>query len=184
MKILDLGCGIGFWVVEFTMRGFKNLTAVDLKSNVEQITQKQLNTFELNATLQQENAEQLTFLSSSFDYVNCQGVIHHTPNTQKNVSEIARVLRPGGSANISEYYRIQYLKLGHIFDGLAGFSQNLGGKGRGRESIFLQKDVNQIVRLYYGDKNPICNSYTRKQFIDLLAPYFIFDETYLHFLLH
>lgn len=30
MRILDLGCGIGFWVSEFAMLGFNNLHASDL----------------------------------------------------------------------------------------------------------------------------------------------------------
>ena len=59
----------------------------------------------------------------------------------------------------------------------------LGGglKGRGRENIFLEKDVDKIVRLYDGSENPIGKSYTKEQFLKMLQPHFIVDETYLHF---
>ncbi len=30
-RILDLGCGIGFWLVEFARRGFTNINGADLE---------------------------------------------------------------------------------------------------------------------------------------------------------
>ena len=42
MKILDLGCGIGFWTIEFAMRGFSNLTAADLTQQALAITAQRL----------------------------------------------------------------------------------------------------------------------------------------------
>ena len=56
-----------------------------------------------------------------------------------------------------------------------------GLKGRGRESIFKLKDVDEIVRLYDGSDNPIGKSYTKNTFIKMLDPYFEVQETYLHF---
>lgn len=183
MRILDLGCGIGFWTTEFAMRGLSNLTAADLTENALKITQKRLNAYDLQVDLKQENAEQLTFSNESFDHVNCQGVIHHTPKTKKTISEIARVLRSGGTASISVYYRNPILRAWPYIRWIGWPLAKLGGglKGRGRESIFLQKDVDQIVRMYDGDKNPIGKSYTKQKFIDLLTPEFIVEEIYLHF---
>ena len=64
-----------------------------------------------SAKLQKENAEQLSFSDNTFDHVNCQGVVHHTPNADKAVSEIARVLKPAGTASISVYYHNVILQL-------------------------------------------------------------------------
>ena len=58
--------------------------------------------FELYSTL---NFENLHFENETFDHVNCQGVVHHTPNTQKAINEIFRVLKRGGKASISVYYK-------------------------------------------------------------------------------
>lgn len=54
-------------------------------------------------------------------------------------------------------------------------------KGRGRESIFLQDDANEITRLYYGDKNPIGKSYTKKEILGMVDEYFIVDKVFLEF---
>ncbi len=182
-SILDLGCGVGFWVTEFSMRGLCNLHAADLTEAAIQITAKRLAAYEASANLSVQNAEQLDFQDESFDHVNCQGVIHHTPNTGKCVAEIARVLKLGGTASISVYYRNSILKMWPILRFLAWPLALFGGglRGRGRESIFRVKDVDQIVRLYDGSNNPIGKSYTKDAFIQMLRPHFEVEETYLHF---
>jgi ubiquinone/menaquinone biosynthesis C-methylase UbiE len=183
MKILDLGCGIGFWVTEFALRGLHNLHAADLTQNALAITVKRLEAYGVSADLSQQNAEQLTFDDCTFDHINCQGVIHHTPNTDRAIFEMARVLKPGGTASISVYYRNSILKAWPYLRWLGWLLAKLGGglKGRGRESIFLEKDVDQMVRLYDGSANPIGKSYTKRQFAKMLQPSFTIEEIYLHF---
>ena len=95
-RILDLGCGPGLWTVEFLKSNARNVVASDLTENALRITRKRLLAYNVEANLVQANAEDLCFESNSFDYVNCQGVIHHTPDTEKCVAEIARVLKSGG----------------------------------------------------------------------------------------
>ena len=174
---------IGFWTIEFAMRGFSNLTAADLTQQALAITAQRLQLYGGYADLSQQNAEQLEFADNSFDHVNCQGVIHHTPNTEKTVSEIARVLKKDGTASISVYYRNPILQSWSYLRWLGWILTKLGGglKGRGRENIFLEKDVDQIVRLYDGSENPLGKSYTKTQFLSLLKPHFVVEETYLHF---
>jgi 2-polyprenyl-3-methyl-5-hydroxy-6-metoxy-1,4-benzoquinol methylase len=183
MRILDLGCGIGFWSTEFAMRGLHNITSADLTQNAIDLTAKRLHLYGVKANLQRENAESLTFLDESFEHVNCQGVIHHTPDTLKTISEIARVLTVGGTASISVYYQNPILRLWPFIRWLGYPLAKLGGglKGRGRERIFLEKDVDKIVRLYDGSDNPIGKSYTKKMFVEMLEPHFVIEETYLHF---
>jgi SAM-dependent methyltransferase len=183
MKILDLGCGIGFWVTEFALRGLQNLLAADLTQSALDITAKRLEAYGVSADLSRQNAEQLTFDDSTIDHINCQGVIHHTPDTARTISEMARVLKSGGTASISVYYRNSILKAWPYLRWLGWPLAKLGGglKGRGREGIFLEKDIDQIVRLYDGSENPIGKSYTKEQFVEMLQPHFTVEETYLHF---
>jgi len=103
--VLDLGCGPGFWTVELGRRGCKGLVAADLTQSALVLAAQRCAIFGIQAEFSQQNAESMTFDSGTFSHVNCQGVIHHTPNTEACVAEIARVLRPGGTASVSVYYR-------------------------------------------------------------------------------
>ena len=183
MKVLDLGCGIGFWTAEFAMRGLSNVFAADLTENALEITKSRLGLLGLKVTLSQQNAENLSFSDNEFDHVNCQGVIHHTPDTEKAVSEIARVIKPGGTASISVYYKNPFLKMWPYMRWLGVPLTWLGGgmKGRGRENIFLESNVDEIVRLYDGSANPVGKSYSKSEFSAMLAPYFTVNEVYYHF---
>ena len=183
MRILDLGCGIGFWVCELAMRGLNNLEAADLTEHALALTKKRLDVYGVKAQLSQQNAESMTFPDAVFDHVNCQGVIHHTPNTEATIAEIARVLKPGGTASVSVYYRNPILRLWPFLRWLGWPLVKLGAglKGRGREKIFLESDVDEIVRLYDGAGNPLGKSYTRKQFTEMLERHFVVRETFLHF---
>lgn len=181
--VLDLGCGPGQWVIEFGRLGCDSVTAADLTENALNLTSKRCEIYGVDATFSQQNAEQLTFADNQFSHVNCQGVIHHTPNTAQCVSEIARVLRPGGTANISVYYKNAIIQAWPLFRVPSKLLKLLGGglKGRGRESIFGEDDVNEIVRLYDGAENPIGKAYSREEFVRMLSPYFEVQELFLHF---
>lgn len=183
MRILDLGCGIGFWTVELGMRGLNHIVAADLTQMALENTRKRLECYGIEAETREENAEKMSFPDGSFDHLNCQGVIHHTPDTEQAVSEMARVLKPSGTASISVYYRNPLLRLWPYLRWLGYILSKLGGglKGRGREKIFLEADVDEIVRLYDGIANPIGKSYAREQFVAMLGRHFQVEETYLHF---
>jgi 2-polyprenyl-3-methyl-5-hydroxy-6-metoxy-1,4-benzoquinol methylase len=182
-KILDLGCGVGFWVSEIALRGLKQLYAADLTENAISITKKRLEAYQVSAELSIQNAENMSYKDDSFDYINCQGVIHHTPDTEAAVAEIARVLKPGGTAVISVYYRNIFISLWPYFWWIGVLLSWLGGglKGRGREKIFREKNVDNIVRMYDGLDNPIGKIYTKEQFISMLGKHFNVKETFLHF---
>ena len=183
IRVLDLGCGNGFWTAEFAMRGLQHLVAADLTEQALALTRRRLEATGGAAELRLENAESLTFADASFDHVNCQGVVHHTPDTALAIAEIARVLRCDGTASVSVYYRSPVLRvwpyIGWVGTWLA--RRGAGLKGRGRERIFLERDPDEIVRLYDGAENPIGKCFTKRQFRMLLEPWFEIEETYLHY---
>jgi len=53
----------------------------------------------------QADAEALPFADGSFDLVYLNGVLHHSPDTQRCVDEVYRVLKPGGRAVLMLYSR-------------------------------------------------------------------------------
>lgn len=183
MNILDLGCGIGFWPVEFAMRGQYNITVADLTEKALELTLDRCEKYDLKVDTHQENAESLSFSDETFDHVNCIGVIHHTPDTERAIQEIARVLKKDGTALISVYYKNILLRLWPYLRWSGYLLYILGGGlcGRGRDKIYIEKDADEIVRLYDGADNPLGKSYNKSQFIEMLAPYFIVEEVFFHF---
>lgn len=183
LNVLDLGCGPGFWLIELSKRGVKSITGADLTANAVQLSRMRCSIYGVKATVLQENAENLSFRDQTFTHVNCQGVIHHTPNTERCVAEIARVLKPGGTASISVYYKNYFIRnwswLRYL--GLILFKMGASLKGRGRESIFSLRSSNEIVRYYDGASNPIGKAYSESEFREMLSKHFEVTETYLHF---
>jgi SAM-dependent methyltransferase len=183
--VLDLGCGPGFWALDFTRRGFSRVHIADLTAHGLQLATQRFASYGLERPPAfQVNAERLPFADGSFAHVNCQGVVHHTPKTERACQEIARVLKPGGTASVSVYYRNAVLRawklLGPGASRLAA-GLKIGLKGRGREDISSYDTVEEVVRRYDGADNPIGKSYSRRGANDLFQPYFHVDEVYLHF---
>lgn len=182
--VLDLGCGVGFWTIEIQkLRDCKKFYSGDLTEKALSVTKKRLETYGMRSELSIQNAEKMTYEDKFFDHVNCQGVIHHTPDTEATVREIARVLKKGGTASISVYYKNFFLRNWSKFRMVGKSLSKLGGglKGRGRESIFSVEDEQEIVRYYDGSDNPIGKAYTEKEFVDMLSPYFEVEKTHLYF---
>jgi SAM-dependent methyltransferase len=167
--VLDVGCGIGFWLVEFRARGARSLIGVDLSPRSIELARLRCAQAGVDVTLRVENAEALPFPDASFDHVNCQGVIHHTVDPAAAAREIARVLRPGGTASISVYYLNGLLRAWPYVSWL-GRLVPVGLPGRGREAISTLADRDELVRHYDGAANPIGRAYDRESLRRLLAP--------------
>ena len=54
-----------------------------------------------DATLMQGSAESLPFTDNSFDVVSCLQVLEHLKEPDKAISELKRVLKPGGFACVA-----------------------------------------------------------------------------------
>lgn len=182
-KVLDLGCGIGFWLVEYWERGYRALTGADLSDVSVEIARQRCELYGARAEIYQANAEMLQFANSSFHHVNCQGVVHHTPDTKAALDEIARVLTAGGTASVSVYYKNFALRHWPIFRPLARLAGAVGSrlKGRGRDKLFNLSDATEIVRHYDGEANPVGKAYSVAQFRAMAEPYFKIEAVFYHF---
>ena len=103
-QVLEIGCGTGAIAARLAKHGAK-LTAIDLTPRAIALARKRFELFGLEGTLLNMDAENLSFPDNSFDFVWSWGVIHHSENTERIVSEIYRVLKPGGRAAIMVYHR-------------------------------------------------------------------------------
>ena len=163
---LDLGCGVGFWSSFFVKKLLvKNLTSADLSSEALRICKVRVP----STNVKKENAENLSFEDKKFSHINCQGVIHHTPNTQLCINEIYRVLKLNGTASISVYYVNNLLKIGGILLPVFKFMAKIFIKNTGRGRDFSKvKTLDDLVRYYDGSENPLGKAYSKKQFDKML----------------
>jgi SAM-dependent methyltransferase len=127
-KVLEIGPGLGTDGVQFAKAG-AHYSAIDLSPNSLNMARKNFGWRGLHGNFQVGDSENIPFADGSFDYVYSHGVIHHTPNMAKAVSEIHRVLKPGGKAVIMVYHKnslnyylgIQFVrKVGALFLYLPG----------------------------------------------------------------
>lgn len=104
LKTLEVGVGMGSEHLKLAEAG-AILYGIDLTPRAVEHTKRRLNLFGYKSIIQQGDAENLQFEDMFFDAVYSWGVIHHSPNTQKAVDEIYRVLKPGGFAKIMIYHK-------------------------------------------------------------------------------
>jgi len=106
-KVLEIGCGLGTDGAQFAKAG-ADYTGVDLTEAAVELARRRFELFDLPGKFQTADAENLDFADETFDLVYSHGVLHHTPDTAKSISEIYRVLRPGGHAIVMLYHRGSY----------------------------------------------------------------------------
>jgi SAM-dependent methyltransferase len=107
LRVLEIGCGVGTDGAQFAEAG-ADYTGVDLTDAAVDLARKRFELFGLAGKFQTADAENLDFADESFDLVYSHGVLHHTPETEKAIKEIHRVLRPGGRAMVMLYHRGSY----------------------------------------------------------------------------
>lgn len=103
-RVLEIGVGLGADHQRFAEEGAV-LTGVDLTARAVVHTKRRLALFGLETRLSQADAENLPFSDGSFDIVYSWGVLHHSPDTVKAISEVHRVLTEGGTARVMIYYK-------------------------------------------------------------------------------
>jgi len=103
-KILEIGVGLGADHQKFIEAGATTY-GIDLTERAIEYTKARLNLFGLESSLSVGDAENLRFEDNSFEVVYSWGVIHHSPNTERAISEIHRVLEPSGVAKVMIYHK-------------------------------------------------------------------------------
>lgn len=103
--LLEVGCGMGYDSLEFIRRGVR-VTSVDLSPKAVEFCKRHFEVVGAEADdVKVENALQLSYENDTFDAVWSNGVLHASGDTQAAISEVFRVLKPGGRAIISHFYR-------------------------------------------------------------------------------
>ena len=107
LRVLDVGCGRGVGVqLLLEQFGAAHVYGIDLDPQQIGRARKRLAArFDGRFTLGIGGVEQLPFEKAEFDAVFDFGMLHHVPVWQQGVSEIRRVLKPGGRFFFEEVTR-------------------------------------------------------------------------------
>ncbi len=101
--VLEVGCGQGITTILSSSK-CANIVGLDISKKSLHEARRGINELEVsNALLINADAESLPFPDNCFDIVYSLGVLHHTPDTQKSINEIHRVLKPGGKTIVMLY---------------------------------------------------------------------------------
>jgi ubiquinone/menaquinone biosynthesis C-methylase UbiE/uncharacterized protein YbaR (Trm112 family) len=93
-RILDAGTGLGRDAELFAHNTSGTVYAVDASSSVFGVYGDLASHENLNIV--QADLTRLPFRQHFFDFISCDQVLHHTPNTRKSLSALLRNLMPGG----------------------------------------------------------------------------------------
>jgi ubiquinone/menaquinone biosynthesis C-methylase UbiE len=91
LRALDVGCGTGHHLRDLAARGFE-LAGVD--GSADMLSAARANC--PDADLLEADVTRLPFEADSFDLALCIEVLRYLPDPEACISEMARVLRPGG----------------------------------------------------------------------------------------
>jgi len=103
-RLLEIGFGLGSDLMQF-VRGGCEAHGIDLTPRHVELTRRRFCAAGMRAHLTQGDAEFLPYASEAFDIVYSFGVLHHTPDMPAALSEIHRVLQPGGTLILAVYHR-------------------------------------------------------------------------------
>lgn len=90
LRVLDVGCGDGFYTWELARRGqVTSIIGIDPSQSAIAFAKKHFR--HTRVSFQVADGEKLPFRDNSFDIVHLRGVLHHMPNPEIAVAEALRV---------------------------------------------------------------------------------------------
>jgi ubiquinone/menaquinone biosynthesis C-methylase UbiE len=105
-RVLEVGFGPGTDFIQW-LRAGAQVSGIDLTQEGLDHLRHRIEVYGLPEpeSIRVADAENLPFESDSFDLGYSFGVLHHSPNTEKAISELVRVVKPGGEIKIMVYNR-------------------------------------------------------------------------------
>jgi SAM-dependent methyltransferase len=101
--VIDIGCGTGQLACLLGLKG-RRVTGVDYSQHSLQLATSLRDKLNLTSVqFQRENILELSLPDASFDYVFCNGVLHHTSDPYSGFQHLVRIARPGAFIVVGLY---------------------------------------------------------------------------------
>ena len=96
-RVLDAGCGNGRYSYGLSNLGASQVVGIDMsKTNLKDARKRLSGRPREGLSYEHGSVLELPFENESFDFVFSNGVLHHTTDLDKGLSELLRVLKSGG----------------------------------------------------------------------------------------
>ena len=96
-KVLEVGCGTGFFTLNLKLAGVIGEAHVtDISSGMVKVAERNARELGFEVEGRVADAESLPYADGTFDLVVGHAVLHHIPDVELALREVLRVLKPGG----------------------------------------------------------------------------------------
>ncbi len=157
--VLEIGVGNGSHAALLSAHA-KSFVGIDLTEYAVRSTGERLRQSGSTGQVERMDAEKLAFPGASFDFIWSWGVIHHSSDISKIISEMHRVLRPGGTAVVMVYHRnaYNYYIVSGILNGLL------------RRGLWKHGSIHKVQQAH--TDGAMARYYTPKEWRRLVGPFF------------
>ncbi len=104
-RVLEVAPGPGYFAIALAKLGNFQITGIDVSKTFVEIARKNANDAGVSVDFQQGNASRMPFADDSFDLILCRAAFKNFSEPVQALSEMQRVLRPGGRAVIIDLRR-------------------------------------------------------------------------------
>ena len=113
IKILDIATGTGDLAIDLTKTNARKIVGADISKEMLKIARNKVNSRNLNGIIEIQlgDAEKLNFQDNYFDAITCSFGVRNFENLHQGLSELLRVLKPGGQLVILETAVPKYFPL-------------------------------------------------------------------------
>ncbi|MDP3939363.1 MAG: class I SAM-dependent methyltransferase [Deltaproteobacteria bacterium] len=152
--VLDAGCGTGQLACFLGLKG-RRVMGVDYSQHSLDLAATVRDRLHLDTVhFQRENLLELSLPDRSFDYVFCNGVLHHTSDPYGGFKDLVRITRPGGFVIIGLYNKFGRLML-HVRRRVVRlqmkFDKNARDKALEKQLVKLEDD-SEKRRTWWADQ--------------------------------
>ena len=99
-SVLEIAPGPGYFCIELAKLGNLQITGLDISKSFVEIARKNAAEAALKIDFREGNASAMPFKDKTFDFTFCQAAFKNFSEPVKAISEMYRVLKPGGVAVI------------------------------------------------------------------------------------